>query len=273
MKRLLALFVALLLLPGLTAVVAEEDISLFSGGDISAPTDTVIPTEALPDPTEAPVASTVAKADTSARGDFIDRMLALAETLYQKAAGRAQPASSPGHIYVCKNFTVHLFRENRADFRIAEYPEVPLRIPNNLPAKASKPYSYGIAWEDIPAQEGNPFYAAHSFYYNTELSKAENRELALAFMRQVQRGDFFQMSANYYYGVGAHSAVFTRDYDALSDSVYWTDSNMKGETRNGSRYGYVQYDAQKPISWFVDAFCQKGRGATLYRLRDDIIKP
>ncbi len=47
---------------------------------------------------------------------------------------------------------------------------------------------------------------------------------------------------------------------------------MKGEKRNGKRYGYVQFDARKDIEWFVDAFCVKGRGATLYRLRDDIIK-
>ena len=146
-----------------------------------------------------------------------------------------------------------------------------LRIPNNLPPKASKPYSYGIAWEDIPAEEGNPFYAAHSFT-TTATCPQENRQLALAFMREVKRGDFFQMSARYYYGVGAHSAVFTRDYDPDSDSVYWTDSNMKGESRGGKRYGYVQYDAVKPIGWFVDAFCQKGRGATLYRLRDDLIR-
>jgi hypothetical protein len=34
----------------------------------------------------------------------------------------------------------------------------------------------------------------------------------------------------------------------------------------------VQYGAVREIDWFVDAFCQRGRGATLYRLREDIIK-
>jgi len=33
----------------------------------------------------------------------------------------------------------------------------------------------------------------------------------------------------------------------------------------------VQYDAQKDIDWFVDAFCRKKYGATIYRLRGDII--
>ena len=81
---------------------------------------------------------------------------------------------------------------------------------------------------------------------------------------QVQRGDYFQMAANYYYGVGAHSLIFIEDYDPESDSVTWTDSNMRGATRNGERYGYVQYDAVKEIDWFVDAFCRKKYGATLY---------
>jgi hypothetical protein len=65
--------------------------------------------------------------------------------------------------------------------------------------------------------------------------------------------------------------VIIGDYDEGTDSIRWTDSNMKGEKRNGERYGYVQYDAEKDIDWFVDAFCRKKYGATLYRLRDDII--
>ena len=90
-------------------------------------------------------------------------------------------------------------------------------------------------------------------------------------MREVRRGDFFQMSAQYYYGTGAHSLVFIADYDPAADEVHWTDSNMKGYSKDGVRYGYVQYDAVREIDWFVDAFCRKKRGATLYRLREDII--
>ena len=87
----------------------------------------------------------------------------------------------------------------------------------------------------------------------------------------VQRGDYFQMAANYYYGIGAHSMIFTADYNPETDTVLWTDSNMKGKTINGERYAYVQYDAEKEIDWFIDAFCRKKYGATIYRLRDDII--
>lgn len=265
MKKILAFICVLLLLP-VASLAQEEDVSLFSGDPTPAPALTQAP-QSAPEPAETPASEEIG----GAREQFIDEMLALAKDLYDKAGGRAQPANEPGHIHVCKNFTVHLFRKNRDRYRMAAYPDVELRIPNNLPPKESKPYSYGIAWEDIPAEEGNPFYAAHSFYYNSDLSKEENVELARAFMREVKRGDFFQMSAKYYYGVGAHSLVFIADYDPETDSVHWTDSNMKGESRGGKRYGYVQYDAVKPIDWFVDAFCQKGRGATLYRLRDDII--
>ena len=99
---------------------------------------------------------------------------------------------------------------------------------------------------------------------------AVTRYKALALLREVRRGDFFQMSAKYYYGTGAHSLVFIADYDPETDEVRWTDSNMKGFSEGGVRYAYVQYDAVKDIGWFADAFCQKKRGATLYRLREDI---
>ena len=44
-------------------------------------------------------------------------------------------------------------------------------------------------------------------------------DLALAFMRQVKRGDYFQMSADYEYGVGAHSAIMISDYDPETDTI------------------------------------------------------
>ena len=278
-NRIISLLLLLLMLS--LPVMGEEEVSLFSpGGTAPAQAETLPAPEpsAVPEPgaeldlmPEAAVEADPA-ASSEARDELIDRMIDLAEEIYQKAKGRAQPANSPGDIYVCKNFTVHLFRENRDDYRMAAFPDVPLLIPNNLPAKESKPYSYGISWENVAAEKGNPFVIGAQFFYNADESKQENRARAIEFMKQVQRGDFFQMSADYYYGIGAHSLVFTQDYDPDTGTVTWTDSNMKGEKRNGKRYGYVQFDARKDIEWFVDAFCVKGRGATLYRLRDDIIK-
>ena len=207
----------------------------------------------------------------TARDDFIDRIINLGRQLYEKAGGKSQRAHYAGDIYVCKNFTVYLFRQNRDDFRMAEFPETPLVIPNNLPADKCKPYFYGFLWEDISAAKGNPFYVAAQFRYDTELSQEENMAKAMEFMRQVKKGDYFQMSADYEYGVGAHSAIMIADYDAASDTVHWMDSNMRGKKVNGIRYGIVQFDEEKEISWWASAFCKKKRGATLYRLRDDII--
>ena len=207
----------------------------------------------------------------NAREAFIDGIIDLAKEKFDEAGGQPQRAHYSGDIYVCKNFTVYLFRENRDRFRMAEYPDTPLVIPDNKPREECTDYVYGVEWKDVPASEGNPFYVAASFRYDPDKTKEENWADARAFLMQVQRGDYFQMAANYYYGVGAHSMIFIEDYDPETDTVTWTDSNMRGATRNGERYGYVQYDAVKEIDWFVDAFCRKKYGATLYRLRDDII--
>lgn len=212
-----------------------------------------------------------ARAEEQARAQLIEEIIALAQKTYEEAGGRAKRAHYAGDIYICKNFTVYLFDENADGYRMAEYPDTPLIIPANQPKADCAPYVYGVEWKDVSAAEGNPFEAAASFRYDGALSKAENRELAREFLKQAQRGDYFQMAANYYYGVGAHSMIFTQDYDPETDQVTWTDSNMKGKKINGERYAYVQFDAQKEIDWFVDAFCRKGYGATIYRLREDIV--
>lgn len=210
------------------------------------------------------------KVGNPAREDFIDRIVALGQKLYEDADGKRKRAHYASDIYVCKNFTVYLFRQNRDDFRMEAYPDTPLVIPNNLPAKQCKPYAYGFLWEEIPAEKGNPFEVAAQFIYDTELSREENLELAMDFMRQARRGDYFQMSADYEYGVGAHSAIML-SYDPEKDEIHWMDSNMRGGKRNGIRYGLVQFDAVRSVEWWASAFCHKKRGATLYRLREDII--
>jgi len=256
--RLLSLFLILLVIP---FAASAEMLSL----DELAGAEDAIRFE------ESVTFSSAGSSESAARSEMIDRIIATAGALFDKAAGRPQRAQYSSDIYVCKNFSVHIFRENCGDFRMAEYPDVPLVIPNNQKKADCAPYVYGVEWQDVPAEEGNPFYAAASFRYDGSLSKDENRRLAREFLQQVKRGDYFQMAANYYYGVGAHSMVFIADYNPETDTVRWTDSNMKGKSINGERYAYVQYDAEKEIDWFVDAFCLKKYGATIYRLRDDII--
>ncbi len=206
-----------------------------------------------------------------AREDLINRIIALGGQLYDKANGRPQRAASGSDIYVCKNFTTYLFRKCRDDFRIEEYPNVTLVCPDNMPAEGCAPYVYGVMWKDVPASEGNPFYAAAEFRYDNSLTYEENLEIAKEFMRQVKRGDYFQMAADYYYGVGAHSAIMIADWNPETDTVRWMDSNMAGKRIDGVRYGYVQYDREKSVTWWAEAFCHKRYGATIYRIREDIV--
>lgn len=213
----------------------------------------------------------MAEEEKSARDAFIDDIIALAQKKFEQANGRPQRAQYSSDIYICKNFTVYLFRQNCDQYRIAEFPDAKLVIPDNKPKKECKEYVYGMEWKAIPPEDGNPFYAAYEFRYDASKSMAENKEIAHEFLTHVRKGDYFQMAADYYYGVGAHSMIFIADYDAETDTVHWCDSNMKGTRKNGERYGYVQFDAVKDIDWFVDAFCHKKYGATIYRLRDDII--
>ena len=209
--------------------------------------------------------------ENPAREAFIDDIIALGEKLYKQARGKLQRAQYKEDIYICKNFTVYIFRQTRSKYRMAEYPDVQLKIPDNLPSAQCKPYYYGYCWKDVSAEEGNPFVIADQFLYDTSLSYEENLDRAMALMRQVRRGDFFQMTADYSHGKGAHSAIMIADWDPETDTVRWMDSNMAGKKVNGVRYGMVQFDAEESVRWWAEAFCVKKRGATLYRLREDII--
>ena len=100
---------------------------------------------------------------STARDAFISDIIALGKELYDKADGKLQRAHYKGDIYVCKNFTVYVFRQTRDKYRMAEYPDVQLKIPNNLPAEKCKPHAYGYCWEEIAASDGNPFEEAAQF--------------------------------------------------------------------------------------------------------------
>ena len=259
MRRILLLLLCLL---PLCAFAEEEDI-FFSDLIVFNPQDAV-----EVEPEVEPSNTDVKPEPATARDEFIDRVFELGYKLYVKADGKAQSAWFKGDIYLCKNFTTHIFNELRDDYCIAEFPDVRLRIPNNK--ENCYPYSYGVEWEDVSAQKGNPFYAAATFRYDKNLSYDKNFELACEFMRQAQRGDFFQMSADYEYGMGAHSAIMM-GYDPETDEIHWMDSNMRGyKNSDGVRFGICQYDEVRSVEWWADAFCHTRRGATLYRLRDDI---
>ena len=187
---------------------------------------------------------------------------------------RHAPAQNDGDRGVCKNFVMRMFDTFKSAYRMKEYPDLELHMPKNKSKKDSAPYQYGIEWRYETAEQGSPFYIAAQYKYDDSLSKAENMEKCREVIHQLQRGDFFQMCADYYYGNGPHSLLFMSDYDPVTDQLHWTDSNMKGDTVNGERWGYLQYDAVNTAEWFVEAISSKStyktRGCTIYRLRDDL---
>ena len=207
----------------------------------------------------------------TARDAFIDDIIAAGKEVYDKADGKYKRAHYKNDIYVCKNFTVYVFKQARSKYRMAEFPETELRIPNNLPAKKCRPYNYGYCWEEIPASKGNPFEIAAQFLYDAKLSKEENYALAVEFMKQTRKGDYFQMTGDYSGGKGAHSAIFISDYDPETNTVRSMDSNRAGKRINGLRYGKVFFDTEMSIDEWIKFICRKKCGATLYRIRDDII--
>ena len=264
--RMLSLLMILSLLLSLcvfSSALAEEDEEIVE--------DVMLDDSDQEEPDSADEQEPSGSASSAARDAFIDDIIALGKELYDKADGKLQRAHYKGDIYVCKNFTVYVFRQTRSKYRMAEYPDTELKIPNNLPAKQCRPYAYGYCWEEITASDGNPFVEAAQFLYDTSLSKAENHALAEEFMKHARKGDYFQMTGDYSGGKGAHSAIFMSDYDPETDTVRSLESNRAGKRINGLRYGKVMYDCELSIDEWVGFFCRKKCGATLYRLRDDII--
>ena len=210
----------------------------------------------------------------SPREKLFNDMFALAYKNSKDSYYKHAPAQNDSDRGICKNFVMRLFDTFKDAYRMKEYPDLPLHMPKNKSKKDSAPYQYGIEWRYETAEEGSPFEIAAQYKYDDSLSKEENIENCRAVLHQVQRGDFFQMCGDYYYGNGPHSLLFMSDYDPETDLLHWTDSNMKGDSVDGVHWGYLQYDAVKEAEWFVEAISAKStyktRGCTIYRLRDDL---
>ena len=168
---------------------------------------------------------------------------------------------------------MRLFDTFSKSYRMLAYPELVLHMPKNNSKKACAPYDYGIEWRVETAADGSPFEIAAQFKYDDALTEEENAELARNLLLQIRKGDFFQIVGYYGGGNGPHSMYIIRDCDPVTHIIHWTDSNMRGKRVNGARWGYMQYDADADIEWWVKVFNMKHRGATLYRLRDDLYKP
>ena len=208
----------------------------------------------------------------SPKQELIGKMIQLAYANSKDARYKFAPAEEDYDIGVCKNFVMRLFDTYSKDYVMLTYPDLPLHMPKNNSKAACAPYDYGIEWRPETATDGSPFEIVAQFKYNNDLSKEENAKIAFDMLKQVQRGDFFQMVGYYGGGNGPHSLFFITDYDPLTDMLHWTDSNMRGKRIDGVRWGYLQYDADATAQWFIECINTKKRGATLYRLRDDLTR-
>lgn len=206
----------------------------------------------------------------SPKEELIEKMIALAYANSKDRRYQFAPAETDYDIGVCKNFVMRLFDTFAKDYRMLAYPELALHMPVNNSKKNCAPYDYGIEWKPETAADGSPFEIAAQFKYNDNLSREENAELARKLLVQIRKGDFFQIVGYYGGGNGPHSMYIIADYDPQTEMIRWTDSNMRGTRVDGARWGYLQYDADAPVSWWIDVFNRKKRGATLYRLRDDL---
>jgi len=208
----------------------------------------------------------------SPKAELIERMIALAYANSRDSRYMFAPAETDYDIGVCKNFVMRLFDTYSKEYRMLAYPDLPLHMPKNNSKKACAPYDYGIEWKPETAEDGSPFEIAAQFKYNDSLTEKENEDLARKLIEQMKKGDFFQIVGYYGGGNGPHSMYIIRDYQPDTGMVHWTDSNMRGTRVNGARWGYLQYNADADIAWWVKVFNMKKRGATLYRLRDDLYK-
>ncbi|MDD3213421.1 MAG: hypothetical protein PHY64_07095 [Eubacteriales bacterium] len=208
----------------------------------------------------------------SPKEELIDRMIALAAANSQDSRYQFAPAETDTDIGVCKNFVMRLFDTYSAGYRMLAYQELALHMPKNNSKKDCAPYDYGIEWRPETAEDGSPFEIAAQFKYNDALTEEENADLARNLLVQIQKGDFLQIVGYYGGGNGPHSLFVIRDYDPVTQMIHWTDSNMRGKRIDGVRWGYLQFDADADVEWWVNVFNRKKRGATLYRLRDDLYR-
>ena len=208
----------------------------------------------------------------SPKEELIERMIALAYANSKDSRYKFAPAEEDWDIGVCKNFVMRLFDTYSGEYRMAAFPDIALHMPKNNSKAACAPYDYGIEWRPETAADGSPFEIVAQFKYDDALSEEENAELARNLLVQIKKGDFFQIVGYYGGGNGPHSMYIIRDYDPATRMIHWTDSNMRGTRVNGVRWGYMQYDADADVDWWVEVFNRKKRGATLYRLRDDLYK-
>ena len=174
----------------------------------------------------------------------------------------------------CRRFQSDSFLDAAQGFALKDSPELVLSLPiDHMPAEDSgRPV--GLVW--APPENGMvcAYEAVAVFDYDPSLSVKRNREAAREFLSNVRAGDVLQMIGVFSGGArGTHTLMFSQPYDPRDDALYWIDSNFSNTRVDGVRYGYVRARQSWPINDLVSWFAADERtGATLYRLREDIVE-
>ena len=205
------------------------------------------------------------------RETLIDSMIAQAKADYGNKSKNFLRAEKSADAGMCKNFVMRMFTTYKDDYEMLAFPGVDIFMPLNDSPENCAPYRYGVQWRVEEASDGNCFDTVYAFRYDSDQSKEENRALAREMLENVQRGDCFQLVGVCEDFNSPHSLIFIEDYDAQTDRLQWTDCNMKGTRIDGERWGWVQYGTTRTVDWMLDTICRARNGATLYRLREDIV--
>lgn len=187
--------------------------------------------------------------------------------------GEARPSASRSDAGQCKQYQINAFAQASGGYRLADYPDTPLYLPfeHNNQELTGRPV--GAAWDMPEPETGNAFVEVAHFDYNKDLTKRENIAVAKAFLSLVRAGDFLQMQGTYSSGGrGTHTLMFTKPYDPRLPSLFWSDSNFANRMVDGVRYGvakaYQTWPLEEVAGWIAADWYH---GATLYRLRDDVV--
>jgi len=179
---------------------------------------------------------------------------------------RSDSPSAPGQ---CKRFLINTFRAVSGAYRLAAAPDAALAMPQEHNDDGRV---HGIAWDLPDMESGNPFEEVAHFAYDPNAGESKNAQGARALLEQVRPGDALQMMGLYSNGArGTHTLLFTAVWDAEADTVYWCDSNFNNYRVNGVRYGVVEGAQSRTVASFSQWLLHAGCGATLYRLREDIV--
>lgn len=204
------------------------------------------------------------------RDTLIDDMIAWAREQAEDSRTNLARADDPGDPGTCKNFIARMLDHLSESYAMAGAPQAGLKLPLNAQKEDCRPYRYGVMWQDAPAQEGNPFVEVGRFRQADDKTREQNEAQAAAFLCSARRGDVLQFVGNYVDGNGPHTILLTEDCDA--QTLVFTDSNRKGKRVGGVRYGWVQFGSRRTVAWLAEVLSAPGCGATLYRLREDIIR-